>query len=595
MIATVYEYLLGFFSLSWLTGPIFNKELRVSSRRRRYYVLRFAYIAVLTLFLALIWLEEVSYRGSSLYRISRMSQAGQTIVFCIVWFQFYVTQLVALTIMSTSISDEIYKKTLGLLMSTPINSFQIVMGKLFSKLLQLVLLMAISLPMLAIVRVMGGVPWNFIISSLCITLTTVIFVGSVSLFYSIFTRRAYVVMIRAGLTIIFIFGLFPLIIYGLWDVTDSTISEKTLFTIIFTPNPYCVMLFNTITTIQPGTGPAGTTYYWPLHCGIILAFSAVILSLSMLLVRKVALAQATGQLELFTRKRRFRKKAANVKAEQGKSDTNIGRVKGPAVLWKELRVPLLGKRKIASIIFLVLGLLILLFSYWLFGRENMLDEEETHIFYAEIFISLGILLTIILPSTSITSEKESRAWPLLLATTLNDWQILSGKFFGALRRCLPVWCVLFGHIVFFTISGYIHPLAIFQMGILVCWIMVFLACSGIYFSSHFKHTTTAVIMNFILAVTIWAVTPILIAVISGITHTGDGFFENYMDANPFVHAAIIMGATANKGGLQTYDWVTGRLNFATSTFWLIGYMMIYFFLGLIFIARAKYHLRRNIF
>jgi hypothetical protein len=33
-----------------LAGPIFDKELRVASRRRRTYVLRFVYVGVLTLF-----------------------------------------------------------------------------------------------------------------------------------------------------------------------------------------------------------------------------------------------------------------------------------------------------------------------------------------------------------------------------------------------------------------------------------------------------------------------------------------------------------------------------------------------------------------
>ncbi len=41
-------------SLSWLIGPIFDKELRVSSRRRRNYVLRFIYLVFLTSVLVLV-------------------------------------------------------------------------------------------------------------------------------------------------------------------------------------------------------------------------------------------------------------------------------------------------------------------------------------------------------------------------------------------------------------------------------------------------------------------------------------------------------------------------------------------------------------
>jgi len=260
-----------------LTGPIFDKELRVSSRRRRNYVLRFVYIVLLTAFLALIWIEAMGHSGSAVYRISRMAEAGKAIIIYIVWFQFCTTQILAVIMLSNSISDEIYHRTLGLLMTTPINSFQIVMGKLFSKLLQLVLLLAISLPLLAIIRVMGGVPWNYVISSLFITLTTVIFVGSLSLFFSIFSRRTYVVIIVTILTLGTIFALLPLGIYAAWDLTNSAITERSVFTAIFLPNPYCSMFINTIVMVDPRSAAAIAFYRWPLHCGIMLAASAILL------------------------------------------------------------------------------------------------------------------------------------------------------------------------------------------------------------------------------------------------------------------------------------------------------------------------------
>ena len=168
----VIKNLFAFFNLSGLTGPIFDKELRVSSRRRRNYVLRSIYIILLMLFVVLFWVEQVRCSGSALYRSSRMAEAGRSIVLIIVWFQFIASQLIAVVMLSSAISDEIYHKTLGVLMTTPINSFQIVFGKLFSKLLQLLLLLAVSFPLLAVVRVFGGIPWGYVVTSLCITLST---------------------------------------------------------------------------------------------------------------------------------------------------------------------------------------------------------------------------------------------------------------------------------------------------------------------------------------------------------------------------------------------------------------------------------------
>ena len=588
-----------FFSLSWLTGPIFDKELRVSSRRRRNYVLRFAYLAFLTAFLALVWVQVTQRGGSALYRMSRMAEAGKSTVACTVWFQFIATQIVAVIMLSTSISDEIYNRTLGLLMTTPVNSFQIVMGKLLSKLLQLMLLMLISLPVLAIVRVFGGVPWGYVVSSLFITLSTVIFLGSLSLFFSIFTRKAYVAIILTCLTAAALFALIPIMGFMIWHTLElrSAVPEKTMFTVFLLPNPYCNLFFNTMLMAEPRAAGGMPTFFWPLHCGIILAASAILLSVCVFKVRKVALRQATGQLKAPSRKSRARKKT---NGEQGGSEDSRGRsrvVTGPPILWRELRSPMLGRRKVASIVTIVLCLGALLVTYLLCAMENVLDDNEIHNVYAVIFLCIGMLFSIVLASTCITSEKEARSWPLLMATTLDDNDILFGKFVGIVRRCLPAWLLLLGHTLIFSLVGIIHPVAIFQMGLLVTWIVAFLAGTGLYFGSCFKRTTTAVLMNFAVAAGIWAGLPILLAIFGAISRDLRPFIEIYMDTNPFVHAIVIIDAAVGHPG--SYRWVSFRSSDVsagiTSTIWMLICMAGYVTIGFVFALRSKRRFRRNVF
>jgi ABC-type transport system involved in multi-copper enzyme maturation permease subunit len=293
---------------TWLTGPIFDKELRVSSRRRRNYVLRFAYLAILTVFVVLVWTSMVRLQGTGAYRISRMSEAGLAIITTIIMFQFIATQLIAVVMLSTSISDEIYNRTLGVLMTTPINSFQIVMGKLFSKLLQLILLLAISLPLLAIVRVFGGVPWGYVLSSLCITLTAVIFAGSLSLYFSIKGRRAYAVILKTlfslGVLYLFIPTMLGLALRKL--LFSGPGSPNTFFSVLMLPNPFIAMQFNTMMMMSPRM-PGGMPFFsWPIHCVVMLGASAFLLAWSVKIVRRVALRQATGQID-------FRNAVANKK------------------------------------------------------------------------------------------------------------------------------------------------------------------------------------------------------------------------------------------------------------------------------------------
>ncbi|MHC4658381.1 MAG: ABC transporter permease [Planctomycetota bacterium] len=528
-----------------------------------------------------------------------MARAGQTIISFIIWFQFFATQLVAIIMLSTSISDEIYNRTLGLLMTTPINSFQIVMGKLFSKLLQLILLMAITLPLLAIVRVFGGVPWVYVLSSLCITLTAVIFVGSLSLFFSIFNRRAYVVIIITILTVGVLFALIPLLTVLVVETTDleRSVSEKTLASVLFHPNPYGMLIYGTQMMVNPrGMGPISLS--WPLHCGIMLAASAAVLSLSVNRVRKVALRQATGQLDTFKPRRRRRKKSSSQTIVSDEPTGPIRRINGSPTIWKELRTPIFRRHKIAAFVIIGISLVVLFTTYLLWEMENDLDQDEVHMLYVSIFMGLGMLFTIVLPATCITSEKESRSWPLLLATTLSDGQILFGKFIGILRRCLPIWLFLFGHLCLFALIGYIHAVAILQMGIVVTWIIVFLSCTGLYFSSRFKRTTTAVIMNFAWAAFIWALVPLLMFLLAEEARLfDDDLAEDYMDTNPFIQTVVVMAGTVGKRTTPgDYDWVGDRsLDVFETTCWLLVYMLGYISVGMLFAWRARCRLRRNIF
>jgi len=568
--------------LSWLTGPIFDKELRVSSRRRRNYVLRFAYVTFFAFLAALVWAEAVPRGSTSVFQVSRMAQAGQTIVTFVVWFQFIASQVIAIVMLSTAISDEIYNKTLGLLMTTPVGSLQIVLGKLLSKLLQLMLLLAISLPLLAVVRVFGGVPWSFLVCGLCLTLTTSVFLGSLSLFFSIFTRRAHTVIIGTVMTAGALFALVPLLTLLMFH---RAVQEPVIIRALSYVNPY-IVLSETTDAVMSARGTAFTN--WPAHCGIALGVSVLLLLLATAFVRKVALRQATGQdvLLLGWRKGKAR--------EDTSGRARVRRVVGPPVFWKERRMPLLGRLGVGKIIMATLALGSLLLTYALCARENALTENGTQAGYVVTFASLGILYTMILPATCITSEKESRAWPILLTTTVSNGSILWGKFLGALRRCSAAWLLLFAHVVVFTLAGVIHPLAFVQLGILVAWITVFLCGSGLYFSVRFRRTTTAVIANVALAAALWGIFPLLLAFTFMVARADTDLLEFYMDMNPFVHAGVITLATAQGGSLGNYDWIQGGIRDAGAAMgWILFNFTVYVGVALAFLGRAWSRLRLN--
>ena len=608
-----------FLKLSWLTGPIFDKELRVSSRRKKNYTLRLIYVILLTIFVAIVWLSVVKSEGSSVYEKSRMALAGKRIVTTIVMFQFFATQVIAVIMLSTSISDEIYHRTLGLLMTTPISSFQIVMGKLFSKLLQIILLLAITLPLLAIVRILGGVPWEYVLSSLCITLTAVIFAGSLSLFFSINNRRAYVVIIKTVFTLGVLFIFIPLITGILLNprwinapVFGNPIISFPLLVAFIHLNPFGVMSVNTATMISPSASrtmmlfaitPTGASFlYWPLHCILILGASAVIIALSVKVVRTVALRQATGQIESGLNRIRA-KKSKNSSRRHNKQSDQLGVIRpvtGSPVLWRELRAPMIqGAEGRNSIIGLVIAVIALLITYG--TCDEYLDEAFTQVGYALMFTVIGSVFTIILSATSITSEKETQSWPILLATSMDDWHILMGKAIGVFSRCLPIWLLMAGHIFLFICLRYIHPIAMFHMPIFITGLVAFLIGAGLYFSARFKRTTSAVIASFALAIALWVVLPAMVGLASVFIHNYNTIGK-LVSANPAAQLYLLMDGAGGSFNARTdlskltYQWPDSSLRKIWSTTGLIIiYMLVYTAAGVFFGWRAKCRFRRNIF
>ena len=588
--------------LASAAGPIFVKELRCAGRKKRHYALRCAYLALLTVFLVLVWLTVVDRYGreSVGLRISQMPEAGKRIILAIVWFQFCATQLVAVILMSTSISDEIYRRTLGVLMTTPLTSSQIVLGKLFSRLWMLAMLLGISVPLLAVVRVFGGVPWDYVTASLCITSVAMLFAAATSMFISIFCRRAYLVILLTLVVGGVLYFLLPWVAFALAREVPG--GNRAVVPILMHANPVMCLHDETERMLYPASRASLLfRISWTTHCGAFLGLAGGMVLACVLMVRRAALAQAGGPAV----PRRLRRAAAAAGASHRPAPSRrsvrrkIRRVLGPAIAWKEFHTPLMWGfvRK------LILGIvLFLVLAGWYGMGVGGFDERITHSIYLLTYCVIGLLFTAMRSATNITAEKEARTWPILMVAPLSEWQILLGKAAGILWRCLPVWFLLLGHVLVFSLLGGYHPIGLLHFGMLVTWVMVLLAGTGLYLGTVCRRTTTAVVLNIALGLLLWAVGPLLVALTvraSG-SHSED-LVQFCLDANPVAQASYIIDGTAGRAnadrpaGELTYFWSTGTEDAAGTTAILATSMLLYGGIGLLFAWLARHSMRQTVF
>ncbi len=494
----------SFINPSRLTGPIFDKELRVSSRRRRNYVLRSAYLLVLVILVAGAW--SIAFlqgsRTSVAWQVSRTAEIGRSLVLTITWFQFLTAQILAAVMLSNSISDELRRGTMDVLMTTPINCVQIVLGKLFSRLFQLILMLAVSLPLLAVIRVFGGIQWDYVVSALSITLTATFFVGSLSMFLSTRLRRSYhVILIMTTFLVVAYLTMIPLSFFRS--------SSSVLMSVILYINPLAAMIQVT-SAASPGSRMGTTFFSVPLHCLVMGGASMFILFASAFRMRRHALDTFLGTNA--GRKLPIWKRNFISSVFKGKSSFSTTRpirpVTGSPIFWKELPKPFSESLRSNAIVLGIFLLLLFIFCYlaYLFNAFSTYTPVPM-MFYSMFTSGLWMIATIrtaAMAATSITKEKEARTLPLLLGTLLEPKQIIHGKALAALWRNAPAWLILalgtpVSYILMIALQKtqggssrdfFFYYIIFGPLGIVAN--VIFLIGLGMYFSTRLKSSTAAV-------------------------------------------------------------------------------------------------------
>src|SRR5688500_16013787 len=149
-------------------GPIFGKELRITARRKRTYLLRVLYLGGLMLVLMAVWASVRSWGHQSVaMQAQQQAQLGETFFTAFAMFCVVTMAVIGPVLTSTAISSERLGKTMHVLLMTPITAWQIVAGKLFSRLLVALTLIGLSLPVLALVRLLGGVELSQMFGVIC--------------------------------------------------------------------------------------------------------------------------------------------------------------------------------------------------------------------------------------------------------------------------------------------------------------------------------------------------------------------------------------------------------------------------------------------
>jgi ABC-type transport system involved in multi-copper enzyme maturation permease subunit len=167
------------------------KELRGRMRGRRAFVILTIYLALLGGFALMVETlvqrsYETGFGGSSAFASAAI---GQGIFAALLMLMTLQVAFLAPSSTAGAISLEREKQTLELLIATPISSLAIVIGKLLSALVYVFLLIAASIPLMAVVFVYGGIAPEDVVNGYIVLIATALGLGSFGLLCSSLVKR----------------------------------------------------------------------------------------------------------------------------------------------------------------------------------------------------------------------------------------------------------------------------------------------------------------------------------------------------------------------------------------------------------------------
>lgn len=482
-------------------GPIFRKELLAMSRRKRTYALRFGYLGILLFLLFLAYMSSPYARMGTRGVVDRvMAQTELARVFFGFFAVFSVVAMGALgpVLTCTAINAERLNRTLNVLLLTPLNAWQIVAGKLTSRLLAAFTLLGLSLPLLAIVRLLGGVEVESMIAAVLIAGSVALASASVGLLLSAYVSRAYSVILLSYGIMLIIYVLVP-ILYGVM-LSNRMGMPTPAQTWVYGLHPMIAVmeLVAGIPLVLPHWG-----WCVGLHVGASIALTAATAGL---VRRHARMVESATRAEPAV----WEKGARGVARDVGENP----------VLWRELRRPI-AKRRWQRIVGPLAAIGLLLGTYILIAWDSprTLRYDETHIAYAFGFQFVIGLMLAVFAATAVAHEKETDTWTLLIASPLKGSQILWGKWWGVWKRALGVIVLAVLHLVGFALAGVLHWSGVMvTIAVMIGFTSVWVA-TGLYLSLKLRRVTTAAAVNLLLPVAAYLGVPLVLLLIGELTNS----------------------------------------------------------------------------
>jgi len=165
-------------------GPLFWFETIRQSRLSSGHWARLIFCSIFLFILYIIFGRDDLTAGR-LPKLAENCAAGY------VTLQYFAVLLLTPVFIVSSIIEDRQKRVFEILLTTHVTSQEILLGKLFSRLVHVLIVLASGIPVLAMLQVLGGVNMAFVLWHTCLALLLMIIVGCIALRASLWASSSF--------------------------------------------------------------------------------------------------------------------------------------------------------------------------------------------------------------------------------------------------------------------------------------------------------------------------------------------------------------------------------------------------------------------
>ena len=418
-----------------VAGPIFEREVLTTPRRLSHYLMRSGFVgALLILFYSIrqatigfqdvLFAGDVASVGALTFRVFALLQLTLGLFFATVFSASLVTQ-------------EKDRKTLILLLMTDLRNHELALGKLFSSLLNVGVLLATSWTVFCFLKLLGGVTWEQIFWSQAIVGAATLAAGSWGCLVAFWREKTFQTLAISVLGVV----LYVLLTHSIGVAYSSNIAQASPF-------------FGLMQVLDP----------LRLEVSGVLHVSAWPTVLT-LLTLSVALSTVTIlKMRVWNPSREFHQSAAETTPGSETEDLTPAaprvhrHVWNQPVIWREMRTRAYGRRMIWIKLSYVLMVLMIAGVALLSASKDSGSELVLGMLSVPSFAFLGIaILSLLLTNaqavTSLTNERDGGTLEILLVTDLRPHEFILGKIGGAMWNAREMILLPLLMIVVMSLTG----------------------------------------------------------------------------------------------------------------------------------------------